>query len=100
MRKSPTGFWRRDGSWSSSPFARPANASTGKTYSSINILILWSARFERGFACSQWLTFKQCQALGGSVRKGERGTTIVHVDSFTPNTEKQKSWSPSINCMI
>jgi antirestriction protein ArdC len=39
----------------------------------------------------QWLTFKQCQALGGSVRKGERGMTIVHVDSFTPKSDMQKA---------
>jgi antirestriction protein ArdC len=82
--------WANSGS-GSSPFARPANASTGKPYSGINILILWSAGFERGYLCPQWLTFKQCQALGGSVRKGERGTTIVHVDSFTPKSDMQKA---------
>jgi antirestriction protein ArdC len=82
--------WANSGS-GSSPFARPANASTGKPYSGINILILWSAGFERDYLRPQWLTFKQCQALGGSVRKGERGTTIVHVDSFTPKNEKQKA---------
>ncbi len=74
-----------------SPFARPKNISTGKAYSGINILILWGAGFERGYLCQQWLTFKQCQALGGSIRKGERGTTIVHVDTFTPKDEKQKA---------
>jgi antirestriction protein ArdC len=82
--------WANSGS-GSSPFVRPANASTAKPYSGINILILWSAGFERGYLCPQWLTFKQCQALGGSVRKGERGTTIVHVDSFTPKSDMQKA---------
>jgi antirestriction protein ArdC len=80
-----------DSGGSASPFARPVNASTGKTYSGINILILWGAGYERGYFCQQWLTFKQALALGGSVCKGERGTTIVHVDTFTPKTEKQKA---------
>jgi antirestriction protein ArdC len=75
----------------SSPFSRPRNTSTGKAYSGINILILWSAGFERGYLCQQWLTFKQCQALGGSVREGKHGSTIVHVDTFTPKSEKQKA---------
>jgi antirestriction protein ArdC len=82
--------WANSGGGSAS-FARPTNASTAKAYSGINILILWSARFERGFACQHWLTFKQALALGGSVRKGEHGTTIVHVDTFTPKGEKQKA---------
>jgi antirestriction protein ArdC len=76
-----------------SPFARPANVSTGRPYSGINILILWGAGFERGYLCPQWLTFKQALALGGSVRKGERGTTIVHADTFTPKSEKQKTFN-------
>jgi antirestriction protein ArdC len=82
--------WANSGG-GTSPFARPANASTAKHYSGINILILWGAGFERGYLCQHWLTFKQALALGGSVRKGERGTVIVHVDSFTPKTEKQKT---------
>jgi antirestriction protein ArdC len=75
----------------SAPFARPRNVSTGKTYSGINILILWGAGFERGYLHQLWLTFKQCQLLGGCVRKGERGSTIVHVDTFTPKGEKNKA---------
>ena len=31
----------------------------------------------------RWLTYKQAHELGGQVRKGEKGTTIVYANSFT-----------------
>jgi antirestriction protein ArdC len=46
--------------------------------------------FERGFGGQGWLTYKQAQALGGSVRKGETGTTICYADRFTPKDEHDK----------
>ena len=69
----------------------PRNASTGKHYSGINILILWGAVIERGFASQNWLTYKQAQALGGTVRKGETGETVCYVDRFTPKEERRKA---------
>lgn len=69
----------------------PENAATGRTYSGINILILWGAVIERGFACQNWMTFRQALSLGGNVRKGERGTTIVHADRFILKDEKERA---------
>ena len=37
----------------------PKNASTGRAYSGINILLLWGAAIENGFSGQVWLTFKQ-----------------------------------------
>jgi len=62
----------------------PCNASSGRAYSGINILLLWHALFEGGFSAQRWLTFKQAEALGGHVRKGERGVTVCYADRFTP----------------
>jgi antirestriction protein ArdC len=62
----------------------PRNAGSGRAYSGINILILWQALFAHGFEVQRWLTFRQAQALGGVVRKGERGTMVCYADSFTP----------------
>lgn len=62
--------------WDSSS-ALPASLFTGNTYSGINILLLWSAMFEKGFNSSNWITYKQVRELGGNVRKGETGTTIT-----------------------
>ena len=71
--------------------AMPENAATRRRYSGINILILWGAVIERGFPCQSWLTFRQALALGGNVRKGERGTTVVYADRFTPDDERQRA---------
>lgn len=69
----------------------PLNAATGRRYSGINILILWGAVFARGYASQAWLTFRQAQALGGSVRRGERGVTVVYADRFTPQEERRRA---------
>ncbi|PIT00342.1 antirepressor [Bradyrhizobium nitroreducens] len=72
----------------SQAFALPRNAATGKTYSGINVLILWGRLFECSFASSRWLTFRQAASLGGSVRKGEHGVTVCYADRFIPKREQ------------
>jgi antirestriction protein ArdC len=69
----------------------PHNAGTGRRYSGINVLILWAAAVGGGFVSQRWLTFRQAQALGGSVRKGERGTTVCYADRFTPRDEEARA---------
>ncbi|MCC0054425.1 MAG: DUF1738 domain-containing protein [Rhodobiaceae bacterium] len=73
------------------PLAMPRNASTGRQYSGINVLILWGAVIQQGYATQHWLTFRQALSLGGNVRKGERGTTVVYADRFTPEDEKRRA---------
>ncbi|WP_024844359.1 ArdC family protein [Paracoccus pantotrophus] len=73
------------------PLGLPQNASTGRRYSGINILILWGAVVQHGFPGQGWLTFRQALSLGGHVRKGERGTTVVYADRFTPEDEKRRA---------
>ena len=73
------------------PLGLPKNAATGNTYSGINILILWGAAIEHGRRTQSWLTFKQAKTLGGSVRRGERGTTVVYADRFIPKTEQARA---------
>jgi antirestriction protein ArdC len=69
----------------------PRNALTGRTYSGVNVLILWGAVIEQGFPSQGWLTFRQALEAGGNVRKGERGTTVVYADRFTPEAEKERA---------
>ncbi|MGL4261274.1 MAG: ArdC family protein, partial [Afipia sp.] len=71
--------------------AMPRNATTQRRYSGINVLILWGAVIEQGFAGQSWLTFRQALGLGGHVRKGERGTTVVYADRFTPEDERRRA---------
>jgi len=73
------------------PLAMPRNATTQRRYSGINVLILWGAVIERGFTGQSWLTFRQALGLGGHVRKGERGTTVVYADRFTPEDERRRA---------
>src|SRR5713101_5008768 len=58
--------------------AMPKNAATQRRYSGVNVLILWGTVVERGFAGQSWLTYRQASSLGGSVRRGEHGTTVVY----------------------
>ncbi len=73
------------------PLGLPKNASTDRQYSGVNILLLWGAVIERGFTGQSWLTFRQALSLGGNVRKGERGTTVVYADRFVPEDEKRRA---------
>ncbi len=72
--------------WDAAAFAPglPRNADTRRSYSGINILILWGEAMRRGFGSQGWLTFRQALAAGGQVRKGEKGTTIFYAARFTP----------------
>ena len=73
------------------PLAMPMNAATERRYSGINALILWGAVVQHGFPGQSWLTFRQALSLGGNVRKGERGTTVVFADRFIPDQERARA---------
>jgi len=83
--------WVRPWGQSPCPLGLPRNASTGRRYSGINILILWEAAVDAGFPSQDWLTFRQAMDLGGHVRKGERGTTVVYADRFVPRDERERA---------
>jgi antirestriction protein ArdC len=76
------------------PWAKPwsVNASgavsrplrhSGEPYRGINVLLLWSEAAANGFSSPIWMTFRQALALGGHVRKGEHGATVVYADQIT-----------------
>jgi len=69
----------------------PHNAGTGRAYTGINILILWSAVVAGGYRSQRWLTYAQALAAGGAVRKGEKGTTVCYADRFTPQDERARA---------
>lgn len=60
----------------------PRNAKTGECYRGINVLLLWSQASEQGYSANQWLTYKQAEALGGQVRKGEKSAMCVFFDTI------------------
>jgi antirestriction protein ArdC len=69
----------------------PRNGLTGRSYSGVNVLILWGAVIEHGWPSQSWLTFRQAQQAGGYVKKGEHGVTVVYADRFTPEAEKERA---------
>jgi antirestriction protein ArdC len=71
--------------------AMPHNAATGRRYSGINVLILWAAVIEGRYSSQRWLTYRQAQAVGGNVRRGEHGTVVCYADRFTPKAEEARA---------
>jgi antirestriction protein ArdC len=57
--------------------------STGEPYSGINVVLLWAEAVARGYTAPIWITFRQALALGGHVRKGEHGSTVVYANRIT-----------------
>jgi len=72
------------------PISRPLR-STGEPYRGINVVVLWLTAFERGYSAPLWLTFQQAKQLGGSVKKGEKGTTVVYANTFEKTTTDRDS---------
>lgn len=66
----------------------PANYTTGATYSGINIMLLWASASKQGFTDGRWLTYKQAEAKGAQVRKGEKGTTAIFYTTLEKEDEQ------------
>ncbi|MCR2832414.1 ArdC family protein [Parerythrobacter lacustris] len=65
------------GDMAASRGVRPLRA-TGEPYRGINVLLLWLEAEAAGYASPSWMTYRQAQALGAHVRKGENGATVVY----------------------
>lgn len=67
------------------------NAKTGHRYRGLNVPILALA----GFADPRFLTFRQAQAMGGHVRKGEKGHTVMFWKLMRKEQEDAKTGEKS-----
>ena len=70
--------WSRSGQAAS---VRPLRHD-GTPYRGINVLILWSEAIAHGYSSITWMTYRQAQALGAQVRKGEQGATVVYAKAI------------------
>ena len=61
----------------------PRNARSKRNYSGINVLILWTEAVDKGYASSEWLTFKQAKEFGGTVKRGEKGVQVVFMKKLS-----------------
>lgn len=86
MIEAGTRPWSK--SWNGAAAPNIALRSTGVPYRGINILSLWVASMTKGYASRHWLTFKQALALGGCVRKGEKGSTVVYANKIVVGDSK------------
>ena len=65
----------------------PINAATNRAYSGINVLVLWSEREAKGYDAPLWLTYKQCESIGGHVKKGEKASHIIYANKTAVKDE-------------
>lgn len=72
----------------------PLNAVSGKEYSGVNILMLWSEAKLHGYRTQQWLTFQQGKEIGARVRKGERSTPVIFVKFIEKDEAGEKKRIP------
>ena len=63
------------------PISRPLRHD-GTPYRGVNVLLLWLAATENGYAAPYWMTYRQAQALGGQVRQGEHGALVVYANAI------------------
>ena len=87
MIEAGTRPWSK--SWNGSPAPNIPLRSTGVPYRGINVLTLWVASMTKGYASPHWLTFKQALALGGCVRKGEKGSPVVYANKIEVDSDSK-----------
>ena len=55
----------------------PQNVASGNNYRGINIVGLWVAQMDRGYASNVWGTYRQWQERNAQVRRGEKANLVV-----------------------
>ncbi|HUO07800.1 MAG TPA: ArdC-like ssDNA-binding domain-containing protein [Phycisphaerae bacterium] len=55
----------------------PKNLITEKPYRGVNIFLLAFAAWTKGYGSACWLTFNQAKSIGGSIKKGEKSSTVI-----------------------
>jgi antirestriction protein ArdC len=71
---------------SGSPLQLPHNPIGHYAYHGINILSLWASQQDNAYVSPAWASFKQWQAVGAQVRKGEKGTLTVFFKAMDGGT--------------
>lgn len=67
--------------------AAACNFKTKKAYRGINRILTNMS----GYSCPFWVTYKQAQELGGSVRKGEKSTLITYFQLLKDKQDEKKN---------
>ncbi len=93
--------------WDSEHFGRPAqNIALGEQYHGLNRMRLMIAAEDGGYTDSRWGTYKQAQAKGWQVKRGEKGTHIefwsksITVKELNQETGKAEKKLKDLDCPI
>lgn len=66
----------------------PKNLESKREYRGVNVFLLAFTAWCKGYDSAHWITFKQCKARGGSVRKGEKASMVVFWKTYD-TTDKE-----------
>ena len=69
----------------------PHNPVGHYAYHGINILALWASQQHNDYDTAEWATFRQWQAAGAQVRKGEKGTLTVFFKASESGAQSAES---------
>ncbi|MDT1064182.1 zincin-like metallopeptidase domain-containing protein [Paracoccus sp. CPCC 101403] len=79
--------WRKPWTGEGRAVQMPLRAN-GEAYRGINVLMLWLAAAAQGYGSAWWFTYKQAEAAGGQVRKGEKSATVVKYGTVAREDEE------------
>ena len=74
--------------WHKTNFVPGNPSNKNRPYSGVNALMLMFAQQDKGYQTPMWAGFEQWKKLGGSVRKGEKGTQIFIPTIVPPKKDK------------
>lgn len=64
--------------------------ANGEAYKGANVILLWTAQLARGYGKRTWLSYRNAEALGAHVRKGEKATPVIYYGQAKPRPDTQK----------
>ena len=86
--KKGTAPWMKP--WKPGEQIGSTNVATGKAYTGGNSLYLMSRQISEGRGDNRWGTYRQIEAMGGHVRKGEKGTQVLFYQNRTEQPAKDE----------
>ena len=87
--KKGTAPWQKP--WKPGEQHSPSNLATGKAYTGGNSLYLMSRQISEGRGDNRWGTYRQIEAAGGQVRRGEQGTKVLFYQNRTEQPAKDET---------
>ena len=74
--------------WHKTGFVPNNPTNKKRPYSGVNMLMLLFAQEDKGYGTPMWAGFEQWKKMGGTVRKGEKGTQIFIPTIVPPKKDK------------